>query len=958
MIVNHLINNNAYESGKTEDFNKDYAIDINRLFKFLKDTQPKIFNDLYLDNDKKNFLDELKYKISNEGIIKLFHNGFKYKDKIIELYQPQASEGNVTAAKLYSQNIFSVINQVYYSKQNNNSVDIVIFLNGLPIITMELKHPNRATVDEAVEQYKKTRSPAELLFGKGRCIVHFAVDDSDVKMCTILKGDKSEFMPFNKGDNDGAGNPINLNGAKTAYLWEEILTKTSLSNIIENYIQSTSTSQIFPRYHQWRVVENLTDMAKTDGVGHRYLIQHSAGSGKSNSIAWLTKKLVDLNVSGKKIFDSVLIVTDRINLDSQIGKTINKFVQVKAAIAKINHSSDLRKALDNKKAIIVTTVQKFLRIFNDDIRNSYKNLSFAIIIDEAHSGQGGKTMRKVNCTIGGETTNTDDDVEDQINARVAGSAMAKNASYFAFTATPKNKTLEMFGQPTEELDEDGKRKFLPHDLYSMKQAIEEHFILDVLKNYTTYKSYCNLIKAVEDDPLFYKNQAVNFLYNYVNKSPEAISEKSKIIVDHFLNNVQMKINGKARAMVVTEGIAQAVNYYDEIDKLLKMRSNYRAIVAFTGTVNRNGKECTEVNINGFSDIEKRIRTDPYRILIVADKFQTGYDEPLLQTMYVDKQLRDVRAVQTLSRLNRIMSGKNEVFILDFANDIADIQTAFNRYYKTTILSGETDIKKLHSLVNKLKSMNIFNDVEVDEVLKILLGKNNNDNLNAIYTILDTCAERFNFLDDRSKIEFKNLVQAFLKSYYYISCIISCNFDTEFEKLAIFLDVLKNKLHVDNKVNDITELKKSVILKTYRVVKHREKATVTLQDENTEIKANNIPTKFEPPTPKLDTLSNILELFREKWAAQFGEEKITKMANDTKDIIAVVAIDRKYMNAKKYSDEQNSKIESDQLIKNMILDKEELFDAFQNNRTFKNWVMNLVFQRTYYDDSASTTILEH
>ena len=585
-----------------------------------------------------------------------------------------------------------------------------------------------------MQQYKRDRDPRELLFQFGRCLVHFAVDDQEVRFCTHLKGKDSWFLPFNKGYNDGAGNPPNPHGLKTDYLWREVLTREGLTDIIENYAQVVEEKdertgrkkalQIFPRYHQLDVVRKLLADARSRGAGRRYLIQHSAGSGKSNSIAWLAHQLVGLEQDSAPIFDSVIVVTDRRVLDKQIRDTIKQFAQVAATVGHAEHSGDLRRFLASGKKIIITTVQKFPVIL-DEIGNEHRGRTFAILIDEAHSSQGGRTAAKMNMALsaqGGEQE--EETTEDAINRIMEARKMLPNASYFAFTATPKNKTLEIFGEPWPEGDV---VKHRPFHSYTMKQAIQEGFILDVLQHYTPVASYYRLAKTVEDDPEFDTQKAQRKLRRYVESHEHAIRAKAEIMVDHFHEQVlaKHKIGGQARAMVVTSGIERAIQYFHAIrDYLQERKSPYRAIVAFSGEHEYGGQQVTEASLNGFASnlIPERIREEPYRFLICADKFQTGYDEPLLHTMYVDKPLSGIKAVQTLSRLNRAHPKKHDTFVLDFQNDADTIQAAFEDYYRTTILSEETDPNKLHDLKADLDGYQVYDDTAGGPVGRAVSGR--------------------------------------------------------------------------------------------------------------------------------------------------------------------------------------------------------------------------------------------
>ena len=565
LIVNHLVQVNGYEEGSNTDYYRDYAVDEERLFRFLQETQPEKVDMLGLDVEanKIKFLNRLQGEITKKGVIEVLRNGFKIYPVTLDMFYITPSEQNPAAKALYEQNIFSVTRQLMYSKDSTRlALDFAIFINGLPIITCELKNRlTKQSVEDAILQYKSDRDPKELFFNFGRCMVHFAVDDNEVAMCTELKGKKSWFLPFNKGHEGGAGNPPNPNGIKTDYLWKEILTKAELSNIIENFAQiieekdeetkRITRKQIFPRYHQLAAVKALLADANVNGVGNKYLIQHSAGSGKSNSIAWLAHQLVSMTKEdGKPLFDSIIVVTDRINLDKQIKNTIKGFMQVANTVGHSEHSGDLKRLIQDGKKIIITIVHKFPFIL-DDIGTSHRKNNFAIIIDEAHSSQSGNMSAKMNMALSSDYDDSEEEsVEDKINNILEGRKMLKNASYFAFTATPKNKTLEMFGVPYEA---EGKIKHRPFHIYSMKQAIQEGFILDVLKNYTPVNNYYKLAKIVEDDPLFDKKKAQKKLRKYVESKEKAIELKAEIMMDHFHDQViaKGKVGGNARAIMCT-----------------------------------------------------------------------------------------------------------------------------------------------------------------------------------------------------------------------------------------------------------------------------------------------------------------------------------------------------------------------------------------------------------------------
>ena len=960
LIVDWLVNQNGYEQGSNADYNRDYAIDETRLFRFLSATQPDEMEKLGVfksDLKKAQFLNRLCGEIAKRGIIDVLRNGIKVYPADLVMFYLTPSEKNIKAKALFEQNIFSVTRQLQYSKDATRlALDLCIFINGLPVITCELKNQlTKQNVDDAVYQYKTDRDPKELLFQFKRCMVHFAVDDARVKFCTKLDGKASWFLPFDKGYNDGAGNPPNPSGIMTDYLWKDILEKYMLAHIIENYAQvvekvdqetkKKTYTQIFPRYHQLSAVESLLADVRHNGVGQRFLIQHSAGSGKSNSIAWLAHQLVGLEKNGKAIIDSVVVVTDRVILDKQIRDTIKQFMQVSSTVAWAEHSDDLRKAINGGKKIIITTVHKF-PIILDSIGSEHKGRSFAIIIDEAHSSQSGNMSAKMNIVLSGEVTGEEEDFEDKINRLMEGRKMLKNASYFAFTATPKNKTLEMFGIPYQDGDE---IKHRPFHVYTMKQAIQEGFILDVLKYYTPVDSYYRLAKTIEDDPLFDKKKAQKKLRQFVESNKFAISQKAEIMVNHFHDQVisKGKIGGKARAMVVTSSIERCIEYYYAINKCLAdRRSPYKAIIAFSGEKEYGGKTLTSAAINGFPDntIEKVFRKDPYRFLIVADMFQTGYDEPLLHTMYVDKMLSDIKAVQTLSRLNRSHPQKHDTFVLDFANKTETIEAAFSKYYRTTILSNETDPNKLYDLIAIMESHQVYESGHVDSLVELYLNGAERDRLDPI---LDACTAIYKELDDEGKIEFKSAAKAFVRTYGFLGAILPYG-NAEWEKLSIFLNLLIPKLP-SPKEDDLSQgILDSIDLDSYRV-EARDSMSLVLDDADAEIgpvPAGRVGGIVEP---EMDLLSSILSSFNDL----FGNIDWNDADNVRRQILEIpgmVTKDERYINAMKNSDKQNARMESERALQSVIFsimaDNMELFKQFNDNPSFKKWLSDLVFNLTY------------
>lgn len=749
----------------------------------------------------------------------------------IDLYYPTPTPGNARAAGRFALNRFSVTRQLRYSATSTGlALDLVAFVNGLPVLTFELKNSiTKQTVGEAVEQYRRDRDPRELLFGFGRCMAHLAVDDQRVKFCTRLASKGSWFLPFDQGRDHGAGNPSNPDGVATDYLWRRILAPASLANIIENYAQVVTTrhrqtgrkssEQIFPRYHQLDAVRRLLSDVEQNGVGKRYLIQHSAGSGKSNSIAWLAHQLTTVRHDKGPAFDTVIVVTDRIILDRQIDATITGFTQIASTVVHADRSGDLRAAIEAGKKVIVTTVQKFPYIVAQ-LGTAHRDRRFAIIIDEAHSSQGGKATAALATTLsaaGLGPGEEDEDVEDQLNRLIAAKSMPTNASYFAFTATPKNKTLEIFGCPFTQPD--GSIGHAPFHTYTMEQAIQEGFILDVLASYVPVDSYFKLVKTIEDDPEFDAGRAAKKLRAYVESNRHAIRAKAEIMVDHLHTQVlaKNKIGGRARAMVVTSTIDRAIDYYEAISAyLVERKSPYRAIVALSET-ERDGKKITESDDNGVpsKEIPDKIRDDPYRILVCADKFQTGYDEPLLHTRYVDKPLSGVKAVQTLSRLNRAHPDKRDVVVLDFANTADAIQLSFAAYYRTTVLANETDPNKLHDLADDLRQSGVFTPEHVDTFVERYLAGAARDELDPI---LDACADEYRDLQfEDDQVLFKGSAKAFVRTYGFLSVILPYT-NVAWEKLSIFLDFLVPKLPSPTETDLSAGILETVDMDSYRVEK--------------------------------------------------------------------------------------------------------------------------------------------
>ena len=977
-IENSLIAD-GYDQGNPADFNREFAVDTVKFWQFLETTQSDQLDKL---RDRPNWqrliLERLNRKIMKDGVISVLKKGIDLDDAHLTLLNTLPyNDLNPQIQADFEENIFSITRQVHYSDSNPNlSVDIVLFINGIAIATLELKNPwTNQNVYHAIKQYREDRDPNETLFKFARCLVHFAVDPDEVYMTTHLTGKSTYFLPFNKGFNHGKGNPINPDGHKTAYLWEEILTRQSLANIVEHFAilvkekdkktKKEKRTLFFPRYHQLDVVRQLINHAGNNGVGHSYLIQHSAGSGKSNSITWAAYQLIEIYPKGadSPLFDSVIVVTDRRILDKQLKDNISQFSQVKNIIAYAKKSQDLKTALENGKKIIISTIQKFSFIV-DGIEN-LKDRKFAVIIDEAHSSQSGKSADNLNITIGADGDEEPEDYQDKILKIMEGRKRSDNASYLAFTATPKNSTLEKFGQRTP----DG--SFVPFHLYSMKQAIEEGFILDVLAQYTTYRSYYEIQKSIEENPLFDTAKAQKKLRAYVEGHKQTITTKADIMVNHFIKQVWQtkKLKGKAKAMVVTRNIKTAILYYQTIKDILKTANvPFQAIVAFSGKKTVDGIEYTEESINGFpsKDIKDKFKTDDYKILVVANKFLTGFDEPLLHTMYVDKKLQGVLAVQALSRLNRCNAkmGKNDTFVLDFYNSVSDIRNAFDPFYTSTSLSEPSDVNVLHDLKEALDDVGVYEWHEVREFNQLFF---NNVPADKLSPLVDTAANRFSQeleLEEETKIDFKIKAKQFVKIYGQVACIIPFN-NPNWEMQYWFLKFLIPKLTVRNPQSDsLDELLESIDLSTYGVERvNLNPVHIVLDESDSEIQPQNPnPRGYHNDESTPETLDDIVRAFNERffdgWDATPDEQRV-KLVNIANHVRRNPQYEAQVVNNQ---DEQNRNIALEAIIKQAINTERrrelDLYKRYASDPEFKRGIehaiANLLRNMDGWSDSEGET----
>lgn len=962
-IEKYLLDNHGYIKGHSKDFNKEYAIDEIRLFDFLEISQKDELEKLKRDSDyKQKILYQLSKMISKYGVLKILKKGISIADANFTLFYPAPliSSGDETRKK-FSQNQFSVTRQLTYSTQNPSlEIDMVIFINGLPIITIELKNSAMSGYGQnakyhGINQYKKDRDPKDRLLNFARCLVHFTFDTNEAYMSTKLDSDKTIFLPFNKGDKNSAGNPSNPNGHKTAYIWEEIFSKTSLADILQHFVRLDgkdtdkleSRNLYFPRYHQLDVVRKIIDDVSQNGVGKTYLIQHSAGSGKSNSITWCAYRLIEAysakdSMSERPIFDSVIVVTDRKILDKQLRENIANFSEVKNIIAPAFSSAELKSNLENGKKIIISTIQKFPFIVEGI--GDLSDKKFAIIIDEAHSSQSGTAHQKMNEAMGKKKFDNDMDAQDMVFEIIKSRKLKNNASYFAFTATPKNSTLEKFGTKQD----DG--SFAPFHLYSMKQAIEEGFILDVLSNYTTYKSYYEIVKSIDDNPYFRTDKAQKRLRGFVEKNPSTIATKTEIIIDHFINNVVKtnKLKGKAKAMVVTADIQTAILYHKAIvKKLHAIGDPFGAIVAFSGKKELEGIEYTEDSINGFDskDIAQNFDSDHYRLLVVANKFLTGFDQPKLCAMYVDKKLDGVLAVQALSRLNRAApkySKKTEdLFVLDFFNKIEDIKASFDPFYTSTSLKEETDINVLHELKAVLDDSGIYERSEVDEFFDSYFK---GEEAGKLLAMIDVVADRFNNeLEDDDKADYKIKAKQFVKIYAQMASIMPYEI-VEWEKLFWFLKFLVRKMVVKDKDKDILdELLNAVDLSTYGLERVRLGAKIELDPGEAELDPQNPNLRgAHADEEKKDPLDEIIKNFNERWFKGWDATPEEQRAKFIHIIDKVKAHKDFKQNYEKNTDEINKKLAITKIIDEVINNERrkelELYRLFATNETFKLGLM--------------------
>jgi type I restriction enzyme R subunit len=863
IIEQTLLNHHNYQKRTNRDYNKNLNLIPQDLLNFIQTTQPQEWEKYRQYQTETDFLNHLANQLQNRSTIDLFLNKIKSHGCTFELVHFLPNNNlNPELKHLAQQNQFALIRQLHYSKTDSkNSLDLAIFLNGIPIFTAELKY--NQPVEKALQQYRQTRNPNEPIFKPNRCLCHFALDAELVFITTQLKGEKTEFLPFNQGNNNGKGNPSNSQGCRTAYLWENIWQPNSILDLIKNFIHLEKNQLIFPRYHQLDSIRQLLQNAKTYGTGNSYLIQHSAGSGKTKTISWLAHQLTSLfNNQNQRVFNSVIVISDRRIINKQLQDNIRQIETVKGTVATPQTGQQLKTALQQQKQLIVCTLFLFPQVLR--LTAQMANQKYAILIDEAHSSQSGETARDLKAVLAEKDT----DAEDFIHAETQKRGKAKNVSYFAFTATPKNQTLETFG--TRQSD----GKYSPFHLYSMRQAIEEGFILDVLQNYTTYQQYYRLLQATENDPHCNKNRASYLLRQFVNLHPETIQQKTIIIIEHFLANIQQQINGKAKATIVANSRAQAVRYKQAVDEYLQQKQlDLKTLVAFSQTVEIDGINYTETSLNSkaageqISDSKtaEYFERDEYKILIVADKYQTGFNQPKLAAMYVDKTLKGIKAVQTLSRINRCLTGKNETFVLDFVNNWEDIKAAFQEYYTTTNLARETDPNRLYSLQRELAKFNFYEPQELTQLAIVYYG--DSQNLNDIEAVLSPIVDRFDSAPEETQTNFRSQLTEYVRLYRYLSQIVPWD-DAELEKLYILGHLLLIKIKPETSDKTFV-LPPGIDLKYYRL-EESYRGAIALENTPAELEAPAIKGAVNSPLDESFLLSQIINEFNRRYGANLTD----------------------------------------------------------------------------------------
>lgn len=990
-LVQSLVDHGGYTEGNAADYSPELGLFKEEIIQFLQDSQPKKWakiSSIHGASVNNRIIQRLYKELDLRGSLDVIRNGFvDYGVRFQMAFFAPASALNPDAVALYNRNQLKVYRQIYFSAKNRKSVDVVLSLNGIPLATLELKNQfTGQNAGNALKQYSTTRDNRELLFAfKKRALVHFAVDQDEVFMATKLEGSKTYWLPFNKGNNNGKGNPQNPDGYRTAYLWEHILPKDSWMDILQRFIHLQTEDfeyegqtrkkekLIFPRYHQLDAVRAITADVLEHGAGKNYLVQHSAGSGKSNSIAWLAYRLSSLHNDGnERVFDSVIVITDRRVLDRQLQDTIYQFEHKQGVVQKIDKdSTQLAESLQHGTNIIITTLQKFPYVVEKV--GELPNRKYAVIIDEAHSSQGGEASKKLKEVLGvveDQKENAADAAEpypkygegdddetvlsqDLVNAYIEKSAAARgrqaNVSFFAFTATPKYKTLQVFGAK----DKEGKPR--PFHLYSMRQAIEEGFILDVLQNYTTYELYFKLTKAIEDDPQLNKKKAAKAIGKYVSLHPHNLSQKTEIIIEHFREIVAKKIGGRAKAMLVCGSRLHAKRYFEEFWRYIKEKGyekEIKVLVAFSGKVvdDNYPDGVSEPELTGYSEKELPgvFDKDEYRILIVADKYQTGFDQPLLHTMYVDKKLSGVKAVQTLSRLNRTCPGKEDTFVLDFANDRQTILDSFQPYYEVTTVTEETDVNHLYDLKTRLDQLQVYWEQEIDAFANVYFDPatklNHPKQQKYLYSFTDPAVDRFRAIEEEDKQEeFKKGLRSWTNLYAFLAQIMPF-VDPEFEKFYAYAKLLQTRLP-KRELSESLHLDDEVALEYYRLQKIKEGAIELEKGESGELSGTS-EAGLKRAKEQEALLSEIISVLNDRFGTEF--EEADKLFFD--QIEAELLEDETLQSQAKVNQLDTFKYAfNDKFIDKLIerMDQnQEIFEKILEDKAFGDLVKELLMKKIY------------
>ena len=956
-IEKHL-NSVGYSSTHFSEYDRNLCLIRGQVIDFIKTTQPvqwERLNEIYDIDTENKVLSRISSEVSKRGIIDVLRNGVKDRGEYLTLchFEPK-SDLNPDHLKLYQANQFTVLRQLHYSNKNENSIDMGLFLNGLPILTMELKNQlTGQNVKHSENQYKNDRDYKEPLLQFKRCMVHFCVDNNKVSMTTRLSGSKTFFLPYNQN----LENPPVENGYRTKYLWEQILTPTSLLDIIESFVHLSKEKEfffndktqkidtkikevlIFPRYHQLDLIRKFRGQLKVDGPGKNYLVQHTTGSGKSYSIGWLSHTLSSLYQSKgdtNRMFDTIIVVTDRTVLDDQLRNTITSLAKTKGVVNGVEDGSqELKTFLEQGKDIIITTIQKFP--FISEAISSLGDRSFAVIIDEVHSSQSGELSKELKKSLSKNDDDDEFDYEEMLRQEIQSRGKQDHISFFGFTGTPKEKTLELFGTKTSE------GTFVPFHIYSMYQSIHERFTLDVLQNYTTYKRYFKVKQTKDGDIEIPSGKGKRELIRYVDSHEMTIQNKVQIMLDHWIDKGSKEIQGRSRGMIVTPSRKHCVWYFKEVNRQLKERGiHYQSLVGFSGEVRLDGEKFTEtgcnMSIGHEGDVPLGLKNPKYRLLIVANKFQTGFDEPLVQSMYVDKRLGGIQCVQTLSRLNRVTSGKTQTFVLDFVNEPDDIRDSFQRFYQSTILEGETDPNRLYDLQREIYEFHLYTDEDVNRFCKIFYDPNRDEG--NLHPVLDQVVDKFKSIDDdEQKEDFRSKIQSYIRMYGYLSQIVNFT-DIELEKTFIFLKYLNKKLPKRQTerfdISNIIDLDSLRIQKVYEHVEGLERGDTTLT-----------PPEFDSTgveEPEYDFLSEIINQVNTTYGVNLTDEDKLDLSRLSKKLIKDPEVE-KYMNGNNTEDNKKNffKEQFDGMMVDIVNDRFEFYKKMEDNPSMKNLIFNMMYK---------------